>query len=55
MREGIALLIEEDLNLLRGHVLVGGNEHIFGRWVRFSPILKISRKGLGEVGTVHNW
>ena len=55
MREGIAFLIEEDLNLLRGHFLVGGNEHIFGCWFRFSPILKISHKGLGEVETVRNW
>ena len=46
-------LIAKDLNPLRGTFLMG--KIIFGCWVGFSPIPRVSHKGSGERGTVHTW
>ena len=48
--EEIKLLIAKDLDFSDGE-----DEYIFGCWVGFSPIPRVSHKGSGERGTVQTW
>ena len=38
---------------IKGDVSDGGNEYIFGCWVGFFPIRRVTHKGSGKGGTVH--
>ena len=45
----------ERFKSIKGDFSDGENEYIFGCWVGFSPIPRVSHKGSGERGTVHTW
>ena len=45
----------ERFKYIKGDFSDGENEYIFGCWVGFSPIPRVSHKGSGKRGTVHTW
>ena len=45
----------EKFEFIKGGFSDEENDSIFGCWVGFFPIPRVTHKGLGEGGTVHTW